>query len=162
MALYNFISNRPIEKFLKKQDRPMEARRALEAFYENTRPVHGVRVNEQFFIIDRSVLGFCLLDPKEIAWVYPRVTDMKLYGVIPTGSIKGVGIRTRDGVEYQATVASKAAMDELFRYLFDKLPGAVFGYNRQMVSVWNESIKDEHKIWDELARMQHESGAQET
>lgn len=159
MALYNVINNRTIEKFLKKQENPLEARQALEAFYENTTPVHGVRVNERFFIIDRSVLGFCLLDPKEIAWVYPRVTNMKLYGVIPTGHINGVGIRTRDGVEYQATVATKGAMDELFRHLFDYLPGAVFGYNQKMVSVWNESIKDGHKIWDELARMQHASGA---
>lgn len=155
MALYTVLSRGPIRKFLKKQKEPYIAKVALEAFYEKTNPFHGVRVNEEFFIVDKSVLGFCVFNTSDIAWVYPRVTNMKMYGVVPMGHINGVGFRTRDGVEYQITVATKGAVQEVIDYLFPRLPGAVFGYNQTLIKTWNESIKGGHKIWDELATVQH-------
>ncbi|MBQ3078546.1 MAG: hypothetical protein IJC48_00920 [Clostridia bacterium] len=155
MPLTNLFNKYAVENFLKKQPEPDQARIALEAFYENTPSVQGIRVNDEFLIIDRSVLGFHILHTSDIAWVYPKRLNMKLYGVIPTGGFNSMVFRTRSGQEHPAVVATKGASEELYKYLYTRIPGAVFGYSEELARVWNESIKGGHETWDKLARAQH-------
>lgn len=154
MAFDTFTHRGEIKRFLSSQGNSQQVRKELEQFYNTTTPVHGVRINEKYVIIDNK-LTFAILKTEDIVWVYHLNTKTKLYGVVTTGSFHAVAIRTADDGDYRA-VATKGGAEELLQYLFSRLPGAFFGYNSQIVEVWNKEVNQKHPSMKILGAMQHQ------
>lgn len=155
MALNSWKNRGKVDKFVKAQANPEAARKALEQFYENTPAMNGVRVNSEFTVIESLV--FNVAKTSDILWVYHYCNQVNLYGAIPTGRTHAIKMRTRDGQEYSAVVPTKAAAENLLKFLYERMPGAVFGYNQQLVELWKTSANEQHAIFDILALNQHAS-----
>ena len=157
MAFDTFSHRGEIKRFLKEQGNQESVRRELEQLYNSTAPVHGVRIGDKYTILEHK-FGFQILKNSDIVWVYHSNMKTKLYGVVTTGSFHRVTFRTADGGEYQIPVLAAKTADELVKYLFPRLPQALFGYNSQIVQVWNEGMKAQngHASMRLLGAMQHQ------
>lgn len=153
MALNSWKNRGKVDKFVKAQADPKAARMALEKFYENTPAMNGVRVNSEFVVIESLV--FNVAKASDVIWVYHYSNQVNLYGVIPTARTHAIKMRTRDGQEFSAVVPTDTAAKNLMRFLYERMPQAVFGYNQELVKLWNGSINDKHSVFDILAQNQH-------
>lgn len=154
MAFDTITHQGEIKKFLKKQKNPDAVRLELKEFYEQTTPIHGIRVNHKFLIIDRA--AFRIMNTSDILWVYHLNTKSKMYGVLTVGSFHAVVFRTSDGADNRVVVSTAKSAEELIHYLFPILKQAFFGYNAEIVKIWNEGEKDQHMAMRILGQMQHE------
>lgn len=157
MAFDTLLHRGEIRRFLKDQKNPEKVRKELERLYETAAPVHGVRIDEKYTIIENK-LGFQILKNSDIVWVYHLNTKAKLYGVVTTGSFHAVALRTEDGGDHRALTMGTNGAQELLQYLFPRLPQAFFGYSDEIVQVWNQGVQKQGKHADMrmLGMMQHQ------
>ena len=110
-----------------------EAERAA-AFYENTQPVCGVRMNGDF-VHFRAGQKDILLRPWDVVWCYKHTTRHKLYGIIPVGNSYATMVRTMDGKSYTLPMSEKQ-VDELLNTMFTAIPGVALGYSEQLANAY--------------------------
>lgn len=153
MALDSWKNRKKVESFVNAQPNPAAARRALETLYENAPSMNGVRVGSEYTIIDSVV--FNILKTSEIVWVFHYSNQVKLYGVIPTTKAHAIKLRTEDGQEYSVLVPTNKAAENLLKFLFERLPGAAFGYDPKLVELWNSCTPEQRAIFHALGQKQH-------
>lgn len=110
-----------------------EAERAA-AFFENTEPVCGVRMNEDF-VYFRAGQKDVLLRPWDVVWAHKSTTRHKLYGIIPVGKSFATTIHTMDGKTYTLPM-SEQKVNELLNTMFTAIPGVALGYSEQLANAY--------------------------
>ncbi|MDD3429488.1 MAG: hypothetical protein PHG02_05755 [Oscillospiraceae bacterium] len=107
----------------------------LEKFYENTEPVNGIRISENWILYQKGA-NSVLLWAKDIVWAYQSTTTHRMYG-IPTGKTYCVVLRTGEGKQYQIAVKTETMAQDVIRQLEDKLLGVTVGYTAEIVALYN-------------------------
>lgn len=120
MGLYEFGRRGTIERFIGRQPNPTGTRRELERFYEQTAPVHNVRVDKQFLLIPDNI--FLVND---LCWICLNIEPNKLLGItinyLSTLYLYGI-----DGQCGMTFVGNEKRGRELMEYLYERLPNVYF------------------------------------
>lgn len=153
MGLYSINSKKKVEAFINRHPDPVQTRRDLEQFYANTPSMYGVRVNDQFVMIE-SITSH-ILDTSEVVWAYHYSNQIRYGGLIPMGSTHAIILRTKDGGSHNAVVPTKAAAEKLLKFLFERLPRTYFGYHQKVVELWKQTEGEHHETFAQLGMAQH-------
>lgn len=153
MSLDSWKNRKKVETFVSAQPNPAAARRILENLYENAPVMNGVRVGPEYTIIES--ISFNILKTSEIVWVFHYSNQVKLYGVIPTTKAHAIKLRTEDGQEYGVLVPTNGAAENLLKFLFERLPGAAFGYSSELASLWDSCTPEQRAVFHALGQKQH-------
>ena len=134
---------------------PQQFLSELGEFYEQTAPVHGVRM-DQFRLLFQAGMESVLIDPQNLAWVYTKQTRHRVY-FIPVFSSYRVLFLTNDRKTYSLDVRSEKNAQEILSHMMALYPDIAVGYNKQVEDLYKKDPAA-LKLAAREARSQH--GAQ--
>ncbi len=109
----------------------------MEQFYESGIPVHGLRLDDAFFMM---VMGskVYFIETKNIVWIYPNITKHSTNG-IPTGKTYAIKVKMRSGKENIIGVKNQRDMDEVMQYIGSRIPYVILGYDKEIEKIYNRN-----------------------
>lgn len=137
-----------IKAYCRASESPSATMEQLDAFYESTQPVNGVRMGQ--WILFESNGKDILLGAGDVAWAYLRTVQHRTNG-IPTGKTYGVVIRTPKKKKYEITMRDEASAREVMEVIAREMPRAVLGYTAALEQLYNKRINDFLRLPDDEA-----------
>jgi len=140
-ALWMFIGSltgwyqRSIKAFCKASASPEALMEQLDAFYQNTEPVNGVRMGQWLMFLHGG--NDTIVDSSDILWAYQRTVQHRTNGV-PTGKSYGVVLRTRDPKkQYEIAMKNEETTRETLEALLRNYPRMVIGYTPELEKLYH-------------------------
>ena len=123
----------------------------LEQFYESGEPVHGLRLDNQYFLmVVNDKVHF--IETRDIVWIYPNVTKHSVY-YIPTRKTYAIKIKKRNGKELKIDIRNKKIMDDLMSYIASQTPYIILGYDKEIELIY---IRSRNEMAHEVDRRRQE------
>ena len=108
----------------------------LERFYEETPPVHGVRLGRDLLLVQQDAATI-LLEAQRVVWAYGQTVQHRTNG-IPTGKTYALILRTDNGKMYTVPM-KKDAVPEVLEAMHDAYPDWVMGYSKDLEDIYKQS-----------------------
>ena len=118
-----------IKKYCETSGEGEFATERLEAFYQSTQPVGGIRMNDRWVLFQQGAWTR-LLDAQDLCWAYQRTTRHRTNG-IPTGKTYGLILKTRKKRSFDLGMA-EATVQQTLHEIGMRLPHVVLGYAKEL------------------------------
>lgn len=141
-----------VEKYCSEQGNKKMYMRELEEFYDSGIPVQGIRIDEQYFMAVKGASCF-FAESRDLLWVYKMATSHRLYGIIPLGRTYTLIVKKEDGKSFDIPMKNEVAADEAIKYVVQKLPYILFGYDNDLHKKY---LKDPSDLIYEVERRRQE------
>lgn len=128
-----------IRAYCKASESPEATLEQLDAFYQSTEPVNGVRLG-RWMLFDAGSKT-TVLDGNDVVWAYMRTVQHRTNG-IPTGKTQGVVVRTRGGKTYEISMKKQKMVYELLDAVGQVMPHVVLGYTARLEQLYNTRLQD--------------------
>lgn len=123
----------------------------IERFYESGTPVHGLRLDNQYFLmVVNDKVHF--IETRDIVWIYPNVTKHSVY-YIPTRKTYAIKIKKRNGKELKIDIRNKKILDDLMSYIASQTPYIILGYDKEIELIY---IRNRNEMAHEVDRRRQE------
>lgn len=140
-----------LRRFDKKVEQLGDERNTLDAidrFYDQTAPIGGLRINNQFLLFTTKMKPV-LLQPRDVAWIY-RHTQTQRVNFIPVAKVHSLVICDMDGNRYPLSMLKKNT-DKLLEQVPDYLPGTVLSYSEDLNKLYSDSRKPFENRWAKVS-----------
>ena len=105
----------------------------VEAFYHDTQPVNGLRMNGAFTMFQNGAQPQLLRTP-DVAWVY-QVTTQHRVNFIPAGKSFAMRLWALDGRSWNLPMKKQEAVQNTMRMIFERFPHVLVGYSAPLVAL---------------------------
>ena len=105
----------------------------VEAFYHDTQPVNGLRMNGAFTMFQNGAQTQLLRTP-DVAWVY-QVTTQHRVNFIPAGKSFAMRLWALDGRSWNLPMKKQEAVQNTMRMIFERFPHVLVGYSAPLVAL---------------------------
>lgn len=112
---------------------PAQKRAELEQFYISTPMVEGIRVSDQYIIIERNKRLTMFLRTSTVLWIYQHVTR-HYSGIIPVGKSYSIMFGLTDGKRYPCSTVGKKATLAMIEHIRIVVPYLIYGYSKEIES----------------------------
>lgn len=123
----------------------------MERFYESGTPVHGLRLDNQYFLMVVSDKVH-FIETRDIVWIYPNETKHSVY-YIPTRRTYAIKIKKRNGKELKIDIRNKKILDDLMSYIASQTPYIILGYDKEIELIY---IRNRNEMAQEIDRRRQE------
>ena len=108
----------------------------LDEFYEQTTPIHGVRMNRSHLFFQTGMESV-LIDPQNLAWAFTKRTRHHVY-FIPVFNSYRVIFCTNDRKTHALNVRSEEDAQEVLSHMLAIYPDVAIGYSKQIESLYKK------------------------
>lgn len=128
---------KPVMKYCEATGNKEAAMARVEQFYAMTPEEGGVRVSREF-LMSAGTGSMVFTQSQNILWVYQHVVKHS-YNFIPTGKTYSIMLKMADGSRLEVSMKNKKAAEAAMNYIGRVLPYLFFGYDEQLVAVYNQN-----------------------
>ena len=150
LALWFLISalSGSCQKSLKKYCQESGAITRVEQFYQNTTPIHGLRVSRDYILGMAGGKSHFLLSDNLI-WAYTYVEKRTQYHFITVSKTVSVTFFDRNGAQYYHGVKNEDQAKEILEYIQRVLPWAIVGYSDELAYLYKSDRQGMIRTVDE-------------
>lgn len=128
---------KPVVKYCEATGNKEAAMARIEQFYAMTPEEGGLRITQEYFM--HTGTGAMVFEPsQDILWVYQHIVKHS-YNFIPTGKTYSLMVMKTDGKKVEVAMKNKKAAEAAMNYIGKTLPWLFFGYDDQLMNVYNQN-----------------------
>jgi hypothetical protein len=98
-----------------------------------------LHLTDQWLVVRTRAFKYTTYE--HLAWVYPKVTKVRLYGIIPISSTHELVVQDRHG-QHIAVPLGKKDVDAALQVLTLRAPWAVYGHSDDIKKMWDKNRPD--------------------
>lgn len=124
-----------LEKYCRKKGNKELYMRLIEQFYHSGTPVHGVRINREYFMAVTGVKVY-FAETNDLVWIYPRIIKNSV-NFISAGKNYFLCVCKADGTLFDIRMKNETAVYEAMEYSAENMPYLYMGFKKELFSVYN-------------------------